>query len=72
MPNASLEQKIRFLVFNIALKKANWAWEILIRLNLLPLLFRIYWRLLGPGKSIAFPQRSSVPTLKAAHGSEGT
>jgi hypothetical protein len=71
IPDGSLEQKIRFLVFNIALKKANWAWEILIRLNLLSLLFRIYWRLLGASKHIAFSQRSSVHTLKAAHGSEG-
>lgn len=71
IPDGSLEQKIRFLVFNIALKKANWAWEILIRLNLLSLLFRIYWRLLGASKHIAFSQRSSVHTLKAAHGSKG-
>lgn len=70
--DASLEQKIRFLVFNIALKKANWAWEILIRLNLLSLLFQIYWRLLGASKHIAFSQRPSVHTLKVARRSEGT
>lgn len=72
IPDASLEQKIRFLVFNIALKKANWAWEILIRLNLLSLLFQIYWRLLGASKHIAFSQRPSVHTLKVARRSEGT
>jgi len=50
VPKGTLEQKVRFLVFNIALKKANWAWEVLIRLNLLPSLFRIYWRLLGTNR----------------------
>jgi hypothetical protein len=71
MPDASLEQKIRFLVFNMALKKANWVWEILIQLNLLSPLFRIYWRLLGASKHIKFSQRPSVHTLKVAHRSEG-
>jgi radical SAM superfamily enzyme YgiQ (UPF0313 family) len=47
IPAGSLERKVRFLVFNIALKKANWLWNVLIRLNLLPALFRVYWRLLG-------------------------
>ena len=47
MPEGALEQKVRFLVFNIALKKANWAWAALIRLNLLAPLFRAYWFLLG-------------------------
>jgi radical SAM superfamily enzyme YgiQ (UPF0313 family) len=52
MPEGSLERKVRFLVFNVALKKANWAWEVLIRLNLLRPLFRVYWRLLGEGRSL--------------------
>ncbi|MFB0537827.1 MAG: radical SAM protein [Anaerolineae bacterium] len=72
IPDSPLEQKIRFLVFNIALKKANWAWEILIRLKLLFPLFRTYWRLLGTSRPIAPPQRRSVHTLTAARGSEGT
>jgi radical SAM superfamily enzyme YgiQ (UPF0313 family) len=49
VPDGPLEQKIRFLVFNIALKKANWLWTVLIRLNVLRPLFQIYWRLLGAG-----------------------
>ena len=53
MPEGSLEHKVRFLVFNVALKKANWAWEVLIRLNLLRPLFRVYWRLLGEGRHAA-------------------
>jgi radical SAM superfamily enzyme YgiQ (UPF0313 family) len=52
-PAGSLERKVRFLVFNIALKKANWLWEVLIRLRLLHPLFRIYWRLLGKGDRTA-------------------
>jgi radical SAM superfamily enzyme YgiQ (UPF0313 family) len=62
MPEGSLERKVRFLVFNIALKKANGLWELLIRLNLLSPLFSLYWLLLGrlPAQApAAIPVRSA-------------
>ena len=58
VPDGPWEQKIRFLVFNIALKKANWLWAVLIRLNVLHFLFHVYWRLLGAGMHPGLPRHS--------------
>ncbi len=51
VPAGPLEGKARFLVFNLALKKANWLWAVLIRLRALRPLFRVYWLLLRVGAS---------------------
>jgi radical SAM superfamily enzyme YgiQ (UPF0313 family) len=66
MPDAPLEEKIHFLVFNIALKKTNGLWQVLIRLNVLHPLFQIYWRLLDMSKSITPTQRPAISPLAAA------
>jgi len=71
MPDGSLERKIRFLVFNVALKKANLVWDVLIRLNLLHPLFRTYWRLLGKAGRVLRSDASVLSALKATREGRG-
>jgi radical SAM superfamily enzyme YgiQ (UPF0313 family) len=57
VPVGPIEGQARFLVFNLALKKANWIWAVLIRLRVLRPLFRIYWLLLRLGTGRAQGRR---------------
>jgi radical SAM superfamily enzyme YgiQ (UPF0313 family) len=68
IPGGRIESKARFLVFNLALKKTNWLWVVLIRLRILRPLFRVYWALLrlGATRPQGAPRRRATTMAAAA------
>jgi hypothetical protein len=66
LPEGRLESKVRFVVFNLALKKANWLWVVLIRLRILRPLFRLYWVLLRLQSALPASSRGGGTPGRAA------
>ncbi len=67
LPTRNLRYAARSLIFNIALKKMNWVWDLLKKMNLLYRAFHLYYNKWHrfPRLSLCFGNSSAVKVQKA-------